>query len=129
MGYAARAGFGALWTDVIAKVAQAKATPTPTTVAAPLPPLVYGGPAPIVPPPPGTMPPPQPMPPVIQPILVAGPAPSPSGGGGGGGVDAGLAPAAGGTGVSNLLQQPAVLIGIAILGFLALRRGGGTRRW
>lgn len=66
----------------------------------------------------------------IQPILVAGPAPSPSGGGGGGGGgDLGLAPAAGGTGLGALVQQPVVLIGLLVLGFFALRRGGGTRKF
>lgn len=124
MGYAARAGFGAgFWQTVqtqTAKMVAAKTAPAPTA------PAITATP---VPQPPSTQPLAQPIQPIPT-ILVAGPAPSPGGGGGGGGGEFGLAPApGGGLNVSALLQQPAVLVGIAILGFLALRRGGGTRRW
>lgn len=126
MGYARASGFGAgFWQTVQATAAKATA-PAP----APIPPMTIDQPKVTVPVAQPTFGPAV-IPPVLQPqpILVAGPAPSPSGGGGGGGADGGLAPAAGGTGVSELLKQPAVVIGLVVLGFLALRRGGGTRKF
>ena len=136
MGYGShRQGMGGIW-DALKAARDAATAPAPLPVApAPVAPSV---PVPVAPTQPGvpyvpptyvpvSPPPPIMMPtvgPALPPLTIPMPPGSTAAGTGTGGTVAQVTQA-----VTGWLQQPVVLVGLAILGILALRRSGGTRRY
>lgn len=144
-----RAGFGDMFTDMLKKVAQAKTAPIAPTPA-PSPGVVQ---VPL--PPPITAPAQGPI--VSQPVLPWGPAPVPPGtvsaqttvgaplsptvgqqggatpvvvtGTGDGGLMSAPAPGGIGAAVSQFVSSPTGLAVLAVVGFLALTRSRGNRRF
>jgi hypothetical protein len=133
-------GYGGL-VDVVRDLATRTPAPTPAPI-----PIPWKPPAAIVPPtPPTTIAPPVTMMPPVMPVLLPAPtgvqptpapaitpqivASQPPSAGGGFTVETGTTDTRPSGGSVPLLQQPAVLIGLAILGWLALRGSGGTRRY